>query len=156
ARFLEIRDKDGFGLVTVIELLSPSNKYAGDDHEQYLQKRWEILRSRTHLVEVDMLRGGGRMPLDGLQECDYCAFVSRVEERPRVGIWSWRLRDAIPNIPIPLHEGDPDLLLDVKAVIDQVYDGGRFGNYISSGLPEPRLKPDDAAWAAQFIPKSKS
>ncbi len=156
ARFLEIRDKEGFGLVTVIELLSPSNKYAGDDHEQYLQKRWEVLRSRTHFVELDLLRGGGRMPLDGLPDCDYCAIVSRVEERPRVGIWSWRLRDAIPPVPIPLREGDADVFLDIKAVMDQVYDGGRYGKYIYSGPPEPRLAPDDMAWAAQFHPVATS
>jgi hypothetical protein len=152
ARFLEIRDKDGFGLVTVVELLSPSNKYAGDDHEQYLRKRWEVLRSRTHLVEIDLLRGGGRMPLDGLPDCDYCALVSRAEERPRVGMWPWRLRDPVPSVPIPLHAGDPDAMLDIKAVIDQVYDGGGYGNYIYSGPPEPRLAPDDAAWAAAFLP----
>lgn len=152
ARFLEIRDKEGFGLVTVIELLSPSNKYAGDDHEQYLRKRWEVLRSRTHFVELDLLRGGGRMPLDGIPECDYCALVCRVEERPRVGIWSWHLRDPIPSVPIPLREGDADVLLDIKVVLDQVYDGGRYANYVYAGPPEPRLSPDDTAWAAQFLP----
>ena len=152
ARFLEIRDRRGFKVVTVLELLSPSNKYAGDDHEQYLRKRWEVLRSRTHFVEIDLLRGAGRMPLDGLPECDYCALVSRVEERPRVGIWAWKLRDPIPPVPIPLLEGDADVMLDTKAVIDQVYDGGRYGNYIYSDLPEPRLSPDDAAWAATFVP----
>ena len=156
ARFLEIRDKDGFGLVTVIELLSPSNKYAGDDHEQYLRKRWEVLRSRTHFVEIDLLRGGGRMPLDGLPECDYCAIVSRVEERPRVGVWAWHLRDPIPAVPIPMREGDADVLLDVKAVLDQVYDGGGYAKYTYSGPPEPRLAPDDVAWAAPFLPAARS
>ena len=152
ARYLEIRDKDGFGLVTVLELLSPSNKYTGDDNEQYLRKRLEVLHSRTHLVEVDLLRGGGRMPLDGLPDCDYCALVSRIAERPRVGVWAWRLRDPIPPIPIPLRDGDADVTLDLKAVIDQIYDGGRYGSYIYSRLPEPRLSPDDAAWAATFVP----
>lgn len=152
-RYLEIRDRDGFGLVTVVELLSPSNKYAGDDHEQYLRKRVEVIRSRTHLVEIDLLRGGGRMPMDAPPECDYCAVVSRAGERPRAGVWPWRLRDPLPPVPIPLREPDQDVELDLKAVIDQVYDLGGYERYIYRGRPEPRLSPEDAAWAAQFVPQ---
>ena len=49
-------------MVTVIELLSPSNKRAGDDREQYLAKRRELLRSPAHLVEIDLLRDGPPCP----------------------------------------------------------------------------------------------
>lgn len=150
--FLTIRDRDGNDLVTVIELLSPTNKYAGPDREQYLGKRREILRSRAHFVELDLLRGGPRMPPSELPTCDYCAIVSRVEERPQAGVWPWRLRDPLPTLPIPLRAPTPDATLDLKAVVDQVYDGGRYGNYIYTGPPEPRLAPDDAAWAAPFLP----
>jgi hypothetical protein len=150
--FLTIRDRDGNDLITVIELLSPTNKYAGPDREQYLVKRREMLRSRAHFVEIDLLRGGPRMPPDELPTCDYCAIVSRVEERPEAGVWPWRLRDPIPLLPVPLRPADADATLDLKAAIDQMYDGGRYGNYIYSGSPEPRLAPDDAAWAATFLP----
>jgi hypothetical protein len=151
-RFLTIRDRDGNDLITVIELLSPTNKYAGPDREQYLSKRREILRSRAHFVEIDLLRGGPRMPPDELPTCDYCAIVSRVEERPEAGVWPWRVRDPIPLLPIPLRPTDADVRLDLKAAIDLMYDGGRYGNYIYNGPPEPRLAPDDAAWAAQLLP----
>src|SRR5262249_10000496 len=70
--FLEIRDRDGWQLVTVIELLSPTNKYAGPDREQYLAKRRELLASAVHFVEIDLLRGGPRMPMENLPACDYC------------------------------------------------------------------------------------
>lgn len=62
----------------------------------------------------------------------------------------------MPKLPIPLRVPDPDATLDLKAVVDQVYDGGRYGNYIYSGPPEPLLAPDDAAWAAQFLPAPRS
>jgi hypothetical protein len=75
-----------------------------------------------------------------------------VEERPRVGIWPWRLRDPIPGIPIPLSPGDAEASLNVKAILDQVYDAKGYADYIYAGPPEPRLAPDDAAWAAQFLP----
>jgi hypothetical protein len=154
--YITIRDRDGNDLITVIELLSPTNKYAGPDREQYLGKRREILRSRAHFVELDLLRGGPRMPPDDLPTCDYCAIVSRMEERPEAGVWPWRLRDPMPVLPIPLRAPDPDATLDLKAVIDRVHDDGRYANYIYSGPPEPRLSPDDAAWAAQFLPRPNS
>ena len=63
--FLEVRDRQDRELVNVIELLSPSNKRAGDDREQYLAKRREILRSPAHLVEIDLLRAEPPCPQAG-------------------------------------------------------------------------------------------
>jgi len=48
----------GNEVVTVIEVLSPSNKYAGIGCSLYRQKQQEVLESRAHLVEIDLLRGG--------------------------------------------------------------------------------------------------
>lgn len=152
SRYLEIRDRLGREVVTVLELLSPSNKYAGPDREQYLAKRREVLRSRSHFVEIDLLRGGPRMPPDDLPTCDYCAIVSRVGERPRAGVWPWALRDPMPQLPIPLRAPDADAVLPLKALLDQIYDAGGYGDEIYGGPPEPRLAPDDLAWAAEFLP----
>ena len=76
--FLEIRDRDTNELITVIELLSPANKYAGPDREQYLAKARQLQRSWVHFVEIDLLRGGPRMPWLDMPACDYCVVVSRV------------------------------------------------------------------------------
>jgi hypothetical protein len=149
--YLEIRDRTGRHLVTVIELLSPSNKYAGADREQYLGKRRQLLRSRAHLVEIDLLRGGPRLPLDDLPDCDYCVAVSRAEERPRVGVWPLRLRDRLPVIPVPLSAPDPDARLDLQELLHRVYDGAGYANYIYTGTPHPRLHPDDETWARQVL-----
>ncbi len=151
--YVAIRDRDGNELVTVIELLSPTNKYAGPDRIQYIGKRNELLRSRTHIVEIDLLRGGPRMPPQDLPTCDYCALVSRSEDRPTSGVWPWRVREPMPVIPIPVRKPHPDAQLDLKAILDRVYDGGRYANYIYSGAPEPQLSPDDAAWAVGLVPK---
>ncbi len=100
--YLEIRDRRDRSLITFIEVLSPSNKRLGPDREQYLAKRRQLFASGVHLVEIDLLRVGPRLPLVELPDCDYCILVSRVEERPRVGIWPLRLRERLPLIPVPL------------------------------------------------------
>lgn len=153
SRYLEIRDRASNQVVTVVELLSPSNKYAGPDREQYIAKRNQVLWARAHLVEIDLLRRGPRMPVEDLPRGDYCAIVGRVEEWPRVGIWAWRVRDPLPVLPVPLAGSDPDARLDLKAILDEVYDAGGYEDTIYAGPPEPRLAPDDAAWAAAFLPK---
>ena len=46
-------------IITVIEVLSPSNKSANHDGRRlYLLKQAELLQSRIHLIEIDLLRQG--------------------------------------------------------------------------------------------------
>jgi hypothetical protein len=151
--FLEIRDRRDRQLVTVIEVLSPSNKYSGTDRDQHLGKRGAVLASLTHLVEIDLLRDGPRMPFASpLPECDYYVMVSRREKRPRAAFWPIHLRDPLPAVPIPVREPDPDARLDLAAALHHVYDAARYANYIYEGTPEPGLRGEDAAWARQFVP----
>lgn len=151
--YIAIRDRETRSLVTAIELLSPTNKKMGPDREQYLQKRLKLLASDAHLVEIDLLRGGPRMPPDDLPGCDYYGLVSRVDERPRAGIWPLRLREPLPAIPIPLRPPHADAKLDLKGILDHVYDAAGYEDYIYQGLPRPRLHPDDAAWARAILGK---
>src|SRR5271170_2774402 len=58
-RYVTILDRlSGQKLVTVIEIVSLSNKYAGPGRDSYLEKQAEIRRSKTHLVEIDLLWTG--------------------------------------------------------------------------------------------------
>ena len=150
--FLEIRDRDNHELVTVVELLSPSNKYAGRNREQYLAKARHLQQRWVHFVEIDLLRGGPRMPWLDMPECDYCVVVSRFERRPKAGFWPIQLRDRLPEIPIPLRRGDADVRVDLQQVLHRIYDAAGYAYRIYSGLPEPELSASDAAWAAQFVP----
>ncbi|MBX9626854.1 MAG: DUF4058 family protein [Gemmataceae bacterium] len=148
---IEIRDRDGNAVVTVVEVLSPTNKYAGRHREQYLTKRQQVLHSDSHFVELDLLRGGPRMPLIDRPRGDYFAVVSRADDRPQVGIWAWGLRDPLEPVPVPLR--DSNARLDLKAVLDRVYDEGGYEDFAYEGPPEPRLSPADAAWAAPLVPQ---
>ena len=78
-RWIEIKRLPDLALVTVIEILSPTNK-SGLGRGQYLQKRRELLDQPVHLVEIDLLLGGKRLPMGGrLPPGDYYGFVSRAE-----------------------------------------------------------------------------
>jgi hypothetical protein len=151
--WIEIRDKRRRGVVTVIELLSPSNKRSGPDRAAYFAKRHYLLESETHFVEIDLLRGGPRMPLDSLPKCDYYVMVSRAEDRPRAGIWPIKLREALPQMPVPLLMPDGPIVVDLQTALHAVYDQSTYANYIYDGQPQPTLNSDDAAWANQFLPK---
>ena len=150
--FIEIRDRKTRELVTVVELLSPSNKRPGEDRDQYINKRHRLISAGVNLVEIDLLRGGPRMPMAGVPDCDYCVLVSRSDAWPDGGVWPLRVRDTFTDIPVPLRPADALARLDLKAVLDRVYDAAGYEFYIYDGQPEPPLSPEDAAWAAQFVP----
>jgi hypothetical protein len=150
--FLEIRDRRSRQLITVLELLSPANKSRGNNREQYLGKRDQIMATHVHLVEIDLLRGRPRMPFVDLPPCDYYAMVSRVERRPKAQLWPIRLRDRLPVIPVPLRAPDPDLRLDLQELLHRVYDAAGYVKYIYDSEPVPPLASEDAAWARALVP----
>lgn len=149
--YLEIRARDDHALVAVIELLSPANKRIGPDREAFLVKRRRLLASPAHYVEIDLLRGGPRLPIDGMPSCDYYVLVSRYERRPTMGMWALRLRDRLPVFPVPLREPKPDARVDLQALLHDAYDAAGYADYIYAGQPQPRLHPDDEAWAGQLL-----
>lgn len=150
--YLEVRDRERMKLITVIELLSPSNKKSGADREQYLAKREDLFRSGVHLVEIDLLRGWPRMPVEDLPACDYCIMVRRAEERPEVEVWPTVIRDRLPPIPVPLGPSDSPATLDLQAVLHRTYDSGGYEDYIYRGAPQPPLRPQDVEWQSGCFP----
>lgn len=149
--FLEICERNDQRVVTVIEVLSPSNKRPGPDREQYIAKRAGLIRTYVNLVELDLLRGGPRMPMEHLPECDYYALVSRWQRRPEAGIWPIKLRETLPTIPIPLDGPHPDATLDLQSVLHRVFDGAGYEDYVYRLTPEPPLNESDQAWAQTIL-----
>ena len=152
--YLEIRIAETGKLVTVIEVLSPTNKSAGPGRRKYLRKRTKILDSRTSFVEIDLLRGGKRMPLSSPEtvEGDYRILVSSGRTRPRAELYVFDVRQPIPAIPIPLLAKDPEPSLDLNAVLHALYERARFDLVLDySKSPTPPLREKDAAWASEIV-----
>ncbi len=130
-------------LVTIIELLSPANKRANSDgRREYLTKREQIIQSAVHLVEIDLLLKGERMPtVEPLPDGDYYVFVSRSYHRPAVQVYHWRLNERMLVVPIPLLRGDPDVYLDLQQAYEQTYARARYDmrlDYPSEGETSER------------------
>ena len=124
--------------MTVIEILSPTNK-TGSVRIDYIKKRKQWIRQPVNVVEIDLLLGGHRLPVRGfLPTGDYYAFVSRSNRRPNCDVYAWSIRRELPAIPIPLSIPDPDVLLDLRAVFAQTYDGAPYGT-VSRSITRPRL-----------------
>ena len=154
-RYVEIRDRRSRELVAVIELLSPVNKKPGPDREQYLTKRFEILASPAHFVEIDLLRGGPPMPDHNRPEGSYGVMVSRAEERPDADFWPIGLREPLPVIPVPLRRAS-HATLDLESILHHVYDHGTYAEEIYDRDPDPPLDPGDLVWARQLSPLAES
>jgi hypothetical protein len=136
-RYIEILHRPERSLVTVLELLSPANK-EDPGRSDYLAKRNALLRYPVHLVEVDLLIGGRRLPPeDALPPGDYYALVSRSYRRPNCEVYAWPLRHALPAIPIPLRAPDADVWLDLAAVFRTSYERGRYARSLDYASPPP-------------------
>jgi hypothetical protein len=149
---IEIRDIAKRQLVTVIEILSPTNK-RGDGFQEYRDKRERILRSTAHLMEIDLLRKGRRVPMRGtLPSVPYFVFLCRVEKRLLTQVWPITLDQPLPDVPVPLLPGDADVKLDLQQALTEVYDQSALRYIIDySKPPEVPLSPEQTAWVDEHL-----
>jgi hypothetical protein len=153
---IEIRHVVDGMLVTAVEIISPTNK-RGTGYQQYLEKRALILASETHLLEIDLLRLGRRVPMrDPLPDAPYFVFLSREEKRPYLDVWPIQLHDPLPIVPIPLLPGDPDVPLDLQLALNTLYDEMGYDLSIAyTKQPEIPLAGETAVWAANLLQKTR-
>ena len=149
---IEIRDTANRQLVTAIEVLSPTNK-RGDGRLEYLAKRRRILLSTAHLLEIDLLRQGQRVPMQKpLPSAPYFIFLSRAEKRPITEIWPISLKEPLPVVPIPLLPDDKDVALDLQQVFTTTYDLLGYDLAVDyTQRPEMPLPKEDMAWAETLL-----
>lgn len=141
-------------VVTALELLSPANKTPGEGGQgAYLDKRAELLTCRCNLVELDLLRGGERLPMNGLVPAgDYYAYVGRVATMPRCQVIAWSLRAPLPQIPIPLLPEDGDCMLDLQATFRATYEPAFYDRRLPYDQPlEPAPRTEDKEWIRAAI-----
>ena len=153
---LEILSKDGMRLVTVIEIVSRSNKRPGDNgREAYLKKQTECKEKGVHLVEIDLLRGGPHttaVPLSKLRAkagaFDYHVSITTCDSPIRYYAVPIRMTDPLPMIPIPLDPDVEPVRIELQPLFERTYDTGLYGEFMDFSKPcDPPLTAERQAWA---------
>jgi hypothetical protein len=152
--FVEIYETSPERLVTTVEVLSPSNKRPGSPGwEQYQRKRQSHLLEGINLVEIDLLRGGQRMPmLDPWPDSPYTILVARAKKPQRCKVWPAHYRRPLPTIPVPLAKPDIDVSLSLQPMVAEIYRRSRYAPSIEYSRPlKPPLGAEDTAWLQEQL-----
>lgn len=153
--FIEIYEADPeLRLVTCIEVLSPSNKRPNTEGwDLYLRNRNALMLGAANFIEIDLLRGGQKMPMVGSwPKSPYTLLVARKEHAPSCRVYSAGYRRPLPEIPVPLAHPDADVPLVLQSMIDAVYARSRYGRRLDYSKPlTPPLSEADAAWLTQQL-----
>jgi hypothetical protein len=157
--YLEIREVEGASLVTAIEILSPSNKVHGDTRKEYLAKRQKLMLTWTNLVEVDLLRVGDPMPMpirEDVRSASYRIVIRRPWASPSGRLYAFGVRSPIPDLPIPLIEGDEEPIVRLNDLLHTLQERARYSKRVRYDLPPtPPLGEGDASWAREIIARSR-
>lgn len=151
--YLEVRELATGAVVTAIEILSPVNKRMGDGRNDYLKKRRKILSSLTHLVEIDLLWAFTPMPLisETIRDAGL-VLVSRSGDRPQASLYAFRLSEQLPAFFLPLQPEDPEPVIDLQILLNQLYDRAGFDYRIDYTLEPPaHLSEADRTWIIQHL-----
>jgi hypothetical protein len=151
--FLAIEELPNRRLVTVLEVLSPSNKKTKDARADYLKKRDHLILTDINFVEIDLIRAGEPMPVrKPPPPSDYRILICRARRSSHAVLHAFPYTSPIPAIPIPLLPGDPEPMLDLNSVLHALIDRAAYELVIDYAQPpDPPLRATDAAWAASVV-----
>jgi hypothetical protein len=151
--YLEVRETGTEYVITVVEILSPTNKRPGRGRRIYEDKRLDVLATRPHLVEIDLIRAGEPMPIMGNDRAsDYRILVSRGDCRPNATLYTFGVCQSIPLFPLPLKPGDQEPIVDIGRLLHDLYDQASYDLRMAyTGAPDPPLPAAKALWADQLL-----
>ena len=160
--FIEIREAGSGGrVITVIELVSMSNKQPGEGRTLYLKKQAELMAGGVNSVEIDFLRAGRHVvaaPPEQLPRPYRGPYRICVWRAARPDLWEvYRvpLEERLPAIAIPLRATDADVALDLQPLVDRCYETGAYDDLDYARPPDPPLDADVEAWADQLLRKKE-
>jgi hypothetical protein len=157
--FIEIRQRSDGRLVTLVDVVSPSNKTTASGRDAYLGKRREGRTGGANLVELDLVLQGQPMldySRDGLPDWDYAVTVTRSTQPERYEIYTATLQKRLPRFRLPLAADDRDTVLDLHTAFTRCYDQGGFANKIDYARdPGTPLTDDDRQWLRDTLRQLK-
>lgn len=155
-RWIEIREATG-RLITVLDLLSPTNILESGERDRYRRKRRAFISGRANLVEINLVRQGTWVFAEGIRKvlhqagASYAVCVFRTAQPAAHEVYPVRLRERLPVIRVPLRPSDADVVLDLQPLIDQCHERGRY-HLLDYRLDlQPPLPPEEAVWVHQVL-----
>ena len=135
-------------LVTGIEVLSPSNKRPDTrGWRLYYRKRLGYLSGYANFVEIDLLRGGRRMPMRSPWPDGPCYLLTKYKKRGQCVVWPAHSLEPLPPLTIPLAPPDPDVCVALQPLVDAIYARSRYERNIDYLQPlSPPLGAAEQAW----------
>lgn len=157
--YVEIRQRTDSRLITLLEVVSPTNKTTQQGRAAYLDKRREGRSANANLVEVDLVLQGQptlEYSRDGLPEWDYAVTVTRSTQPDRYEIYTATLQKRLPRFRLPLASDDRDTVLDLHVAFSRCFDQGNFGSKINySKDPATTLDDGDRKWIDEMLKQQK-
>jgi hypothetical protein len=157
--YIEIRQRSDGRLVTLVDVVSPTNKTTPEGRQAYLKKRTEAKTGGTSLVEIDLVLQGQPMldySREGLPEWDYAVTVTRSTQPERYEIYTATLQKRLPRFRLPLAADDRDTVLDLHAAFTRCYDQANFATKIDYLRdPATRISDDNRKWLGEVLKQHK-
>jgi hypothetical protein len=157
--YIEIRQRTDGKLVTLVDVVSPTNKTLAVGRQAYLEKRREGKTVGANLVEIDLVLQGQptlEYSRDGLPDWDHAVTVTRATQPERYEIYTTTLQKRLPRFRLPLAADDRDTVLDLHAAFTRCYDQGDFAAKIDYRRdPSVALSAEDLQWLGEVLRQQK-
>ena len=143
-------------VVTVVEVLSPTNKRPGEGRRQYIRKREAIVAGLVNLVEIDLLRQWEPMPLETPPPAsDYRILVCRGVESPGALLYPFMAPQRVPRFTLPLLSEDEEYApeVDLGAIVDRLHHTARYNREAryDEPPPEPAFEGEMGEWVKERV-----
>jgi hypothetical protein len=153
--YLEIRQRSDGKLITLVELVSPTNKTTTQGRQSYLEKRGEAQRFRANIVEIDLVLEGQRMhdfARENLPTWDYNVVVTRGPRPEQYELYTATLEKRLPRFKLPLATDDRDTVIDLQAALHRVYDQADFAATVDYQTdPQTKLDAEQKKWLDKYL-----
>ena len=153
--YIEIRQRGDGRLVTLIDIVSPTNRTSQDGRGACLKTRRDARRISANVVEIDLVLQG-EPTLDysreSLPEWNYVVTVTRAVNQDRHEIYTTTLQKRLPRFRLPLAADDRDTVVDLQTAFNGCYEQGGFASRIDyTRDPVTSLQDDDRAWIQDLL-----
>jgi hypothetical protein len=157
--YIEIRQRSEARAVTLLDVVTPTNKTTTAGRQAYLDKRREGRTVDANLVEIDLVRQG--QPLldysrEGLPQWDYAVTVTRATQPERYEIYTATLQKRLPRFRMPLASDDRDTVVDLQVAFTRAFDQGGFAAQIDYQRdPTAPMSDDDRRWLHDHLKQNQ-